>query len=709
MKRMLALLLLVCMVFSGCGVKKEPVDLAERNASSSETEKSNSTETVNAAALPKETTQEERKRTLLRKLYEEDGDCKGAYLLPVALEEEESVICMECYQEELLILSADTKLNIRLFNLDTGRMDAHRTIDIDGEGRGDGGYLSDGSIWVYSPGEGKVYYMDQNLENQGEEVLSGHDNWYSDRQEDILWFRDYDSNTLSSYQIASGEVRKYDLNALMGTDLGMAGIDWNVEGAAYGAVYFGILEEGGVQKRYYFVPSARSVESNELMSNIYMHFYKDGSVYQFQDQYRIVDYAVPDRLMSVKAAGAGEYIMDYQQNYLISGAKGQVLIYSCSNGSCYGVYKIESDGESEEELSNYISVAAVRPEEQQIILSLETPGQKKLVLCDLDLAEITGHFERSSNTGEQISQQLEQGWHELEQRYDMEILTAEEAENRQDWSGYHLEENSWLLNSLDAYEAFCGFLDKLPDGMFSEILSGNSGKIEFYFSGPITGEEGSGNLASAGGYVTEIYDEITSASHSRLVVDISDPEALQRYLAHEFLHLMENRFVNCEYEISMVREGMYERTGDVTPEEMAKEEIIYDWVSQWIDMSPEDAYIYDSDETLCYSEHGVDYVYIDEEDRDRVYFVDSYGRTYPKEDRARIFEYLYMDAIEEGVVGWLECEHLRDKSVYLCQLIRCCYPSADISTRNVWEQALNDEDWGRIKENREQRLGGSAK
>lgn len=414
MKRMLMWLLILCVMLSGCGVKKEAAESSEGKNPFSETERLNHTETASVASLPKETTPEERKSALLQKLYKEDRDYKGAYLLPITWEEEESIICIECRQEELLILSANTDLHIRLFNLDTGKMDAHRTIKTDWDGLGDGGYLSDGNIWVYIPGQGKLYYMNQKLEDQGEKTLSAHDEWYSDNQKDILWFLDHDSNILLSYQIASEEMQEYDMEALIGEDLGMAGLDWSVEKAAYGSVYLNRMIANGMQERFCFSPSDKKILARELMRNMYMYLYSDGGAYKFQDQYRIVDYLKPDQLLNIKGKDSSECIVDYKQGYLISEVEGKIRIYDCSEGNCYGAYKIEPDGEAEEELGNYVPVTAVRPEERQIIFSFEMLDKKKLVLYDLDMAEVTEHFACGSSAGSQIRQQLEQGLNELE-------------------------------------------------------------------------------------------------------------------------------------------------------------------------------------------------------------------------------------------------------------------------------------------------------
>ena len=714
MKKMLMLLLILCSICFGCGVERLPSDSAEQESISVETEKKDDTEVPKAStasALPKETTTEQRKSALLPKLYEKYGDCRGAYLLPITLEEEESMICMECYQEELFVLSVNTGLHMRVLNLETGEITADRMLEFDCEGTGDGGYLSDGSIWVYAPARKKVYYMDRNLETLEEEELPEGNNWHLDKEEDTLWFWDWDCDTVSSYDIVDRNYQDYNMETEAGRDLGICGVDWDVKAVSHGRLYFIVTDENLIREGWCFIPSERRVERKGFINSMNTYFYEDGSGYQIQKQYRIMDYASPEQLISIPITEPDEYITNYQQGYLISETSSHALIYNCSNGNCYGAYELEryESFEEEEKLSNYISTIAVRPREQQIIFSFEAPGRKKLVLYDLDLAEITGRFTCSRDTEEELLQKVKQDWNGLKENYGIDMITVEEAEENPDWSGYHLEPDSNLLNYLDACEIFCDFLDTLPDGMVSEVFSPNSEKLEVCFTHSITGEEESGALSSAGGYVTSVYDEKSEKECRRMVIDMSDPQTFVQYLPHEFFHLMENRFWDCETEIYLIQDGMKEREGELTPGEKIKESIILDWAVQWADMSPDDGYIYDLDESLCYnSDYEMDYVYMSEPDMEQVYFVDSYSRTFPNEDRARIFEYLYMEFVREQDADWLKYEHLREKSRYLCQLIRCCYPSADGEEKNPWEEVLSEEDWNKIRENRQQRLGRSG-
>ena len=77
-------------------------------------------------------------------------------------------------------------------------------------------------------------------------------------------------------------------------------------------------------------------------------------------------------------------------------------------------------------------------------------------------------------------------------------------------------------------------------------------------------------------------------------------------------------------------------------------------------------------------------------DIDTIYFVDGYSTTYPKEDRARIFQYLATcgpDALPEA----FKSEAIRKKASYLCACLRRSFRSLAEAEDVFWEQSLNPE------------------
>ena len=80
-----------------------------------------------------------------------------------------------------------------------------------------------------------------------------------------------------------------------------------------------------------------------------------------------------------------------------------------------------------------------------------------------------------------------------------------------------------------------------------------------------------------------------------------------------------------------------------------------------------------------------------------VWFLDSYSRSYPLEDRGRILEYLY--AGPEGAYAQaFEEPHIRDKAQYLCAVIRACFPSCAGADRLPWETLVDPVPFSQYQE-----------
>ena len=71
---------------------------------------------------------------------------------------------------------------------------------------------------------------------------------------------------------------------------------------------------------------------------------------------------------------------------------------------------------------------------------------------------------------------------------------------------------------------------------------------------------------------------------------------------------------------------------------------------------------------------------------DTVWFVDAYAKANPKEDRARIMEYLF-DSKDELPAAFGSV-HLMEKAQYLCAIIRECFPSTRAVETLPWERLI---------------------
>lgn len=706
-KRLMVLLVLLCLGISGC--QRAEADSAVGDGMEAGTGSglvSGLPERPSGTPQTETKTQEQIQSELLKRLYKADGTNKGAYLLPVELGESSYIIRMECFQNKLLILMGGSGLDVQLFDLDQGKIINSINYDVGYEDMGEGGFLEDGSIWIFVPARETLYYLSLELEmiDSVELDVLYRSAWYSDYDEDILWTMDYEKEMLYYYMVKTQEEKEYSLQALLEEQKDSEGSWWSLDKAGGGFAYLTVTTDFHRLDRYRFSALTRQLTSDLLANTSAMSGGESGSFYQFHDKYRIIDFSEPNQVIGLEGINEKEQLIFYQDQYLFSGVENKLYIYDCSRGLCYTGYEGDLP-EEEGELWNYVTTAAARPDTRQILFSIMSPQEQKIILCDLEMFTEPRRAAVTRSDVEQVRTQYDKNNQYIEQEYEIQMLTLEEAWEKDDMSGYILWDNVGILDLLDASEMLKEFLDELPSGMVYEMLESRGGDVEICFSGTISGDESSGNLSYAGAYVTTCFydDNGESAFFTRMAADVSLKSMLQTNFAHEWFHLLEDHIWDCEMETCWSGE---ETEGEaLSPGGKARKELLENWENQWIGISPEDGYFYEYNESLAYDEEKGIYVYVNEADVDDVYFIDAYSRTFPKEDRARIFEHLYMAGLTGEEFPWgFESVHIRQKAVYLCQLLRSCYPSVDTPEKNIWEQGLCSEDWNLILENRDQRL-----
>ena len=66
----------------------------------------------------------------------------------------------------------------------------------------------------------------------------------------------------------------------------------------------------------------------------------------------------------------------------------------------------------------------------------------------------------------------------------------------------------------------------------------------------------------------------------------------------------------------------------------------------------------------------------------KIYFIDAYSKSYPTEDRARVFEKLMESG---GDPYFADCPILMKKAEFLCTVIRKYFPSVAVVEHAAWE------------------------
>ncbi|MBO5779402.1 MAG: hypothetical protein J6R82_07530 [Clostridia bacterium] len=193
-------------------------------------------------------------------------------------------------------------------------------------------------------------------------------------------------------------------------------------------------------------------------------------------------------------------------------------------------------------------------------------------------------------------------------------------------------------------------LSAYPDGFFADLCYGSYTHLEIYLCGKFT-------PLTPGGITTA--EAIANTRGSAMVIGVNvnylDGE-YTRVLAHELCHIMERRL----------------------------DQIDVDILAEWIPLTPggHDAYYYsyhhdDGSEMKDYT-----HTYFYENDPTNAYFVDAYSKSFPTEDRARIFEKLMESG---GDPYFADSPVLMAKAQTLCRLIRQYFPSVAATEHAYWE------------------------
>ena len=217
---------------------------------------------------------------------------------------------------------------------------------------------------------------------------------------------------------------------------------------------------------------------------------------------------------------------------------------------------------------------------------------------------------------------------------------------------------------LSAVRKVSETLKDYPDGMVREIYSSNVTGVDLYLSGGLYSITDSGISTAVG--LTYTYN-----NRRVIVADIDYSVNELRYtMFHELMHIIDDKLQSVE-NLSGRR-----------------------YLSGWTDFLPKGAdYYYSYHDNKGYEVTDSKYT-LSELNEDKIYFVDAYSKTFPTEDRARVFEYLMRGCDGEG--DTIYGEHLLNKARFLCVALRLCSDSLpdeySESDALPWESVLGEID-----------------
>lgn len=230
----------------------------------------------------------------------------------------------------------------------------------------------------------------------------------------------------------------------------------------------------------------------------------------------------------------------------------------------------------------------------------------------------------------------------LGEKYGVRIRAWEDAQNTMP-TDYTFE----LEYRVPAYETYLPALDKtlsaFPEGFLKKLgKASQNGVLTISLVRQLYGDNSLGSLTTASGI------HYWNDGSGYIAVAMGDVD-MDQNLFHEIFHAIDS-YVLAEC-------------------------TIYD---NWPDLNP-DGFTYDYD--YINNQFREDYDYLEDETRA---FIDMYSMSYPKEDRARIFEYAMM----EGNESYFQSDIMQAKLKILCSGIRKAFGLKNYTEPLLWEQYL---------------------
>ena len=225
-----------------------------------------------------------------------------------------------------------------------------------------------------------------------------------------------------------------------------------------------------------------------------------------------------------------------------------------------------------------------------------------------------------------------------------------------------------LESETETYQALTALEDALslyPENFFHQFKDTSPGGIGIYITGSISSII-SGNIDNPVGFTINNYGK------QYIVINGQYIESTRKTFTHELAHAIDTRLFN----LSMVDDGLHfneDQWGALNPKDFA-------YYYNYLDENGESYQYYGSTEYTPLSE-----AYEGRGKIDEVFFVDSYSKTFPTEDRARLMEY---SLLKEGAPEYMKGKHMQEKLKYYYLAIRKTFDTTGWPEVTSWEEVL---------------------
>lgn len=329
-----------------------------------------------------------------------------------------------------------------------------------------------------------------------------------------------------------------------------------------------------------------------------------------------------------------------------SKAKGTSVL---NNSYVFRVYSMKTDSliydmelESDDEVYSVLSYDSMY--QNYAFITNGTYENSKLYLWNLDEIETSNVEELNifSNYSSGITKEINNKIvKKLEKNYGIDIKVREEVVTFfPDFAVTPIYDEELINTALAEVDTL---FSSFPEGFFEKFTYDNVQGLEVYLCGTLVqgAEEGTSTPAAFA---------LQNDGKQLIVVDIQYP--IRQNLAHELCHAMESRV---EYEVD---NGEIKGFEDSVWDQFNPEEFKYFYSYKTKDD--------DDVDSITSPKHTPDDIK-SISDIDNIYFIDGYAKSFPSEDRARIFEYLFGVKTEELPEAF-KSQHIKDKAEYLIDI-----------------------------------------
>lgn len=501
------------------------------------------------------------------------------------------------------------------------------------------GFLENGCVYLvnYEPLSVKVY--DRSGALALDYTPEGYDQITVDQTgAGWAWFSRWDGEELERISLSDGASMTYTLPASEGRYF---------QTAVDGSAYLSVFNENDITDMWLLTADGKC----EKMASFGSYYgVGDTLCYEsFNNCWRYIDLRAPsDRIYSFE--------IDERDAYILSANKGRYLVewYSYDEEDMLDENKLilctpSASSRTELQLINRYVFGQCWSEDALYLLLSE--GEDKTSVCLWDYEDAPSEkLDTSVYTITEQEKENLQYAEQLQSEWGISIYFGEDDMSRvpSDYTAYPLTDQVMIADALDSLaEALADY----PEGFFVDLPYGEYDHLEIYLCS---------GLSPADGYGISNAIALSNTRGSALVIflDMTSIGDLTETLAHEILHMMERR-------IDQIDPSLLESWTQFTP-------------------GGDDAYYFSYHDENGDEMNDESNTWYGEFDTDLIYFVDAYSKSFPTEDRARIFEFLVGG---RGDPFFSDSPILMAKAEHLCEIIRLTFPSVANADSVIWEVA----------------------